>query len=140
MSPAPAGRRRGTAAKGGGGGRGVAARRHAYGAGRRAELLAAWWLRLKGYRILARGLRLPVGEIDLVARRGRRLAFVEVKRRRSLEAALAAITPRQRRRIMRAAEAWLAGRPDLAGCERRFDALLLVPGRRPRHLPDAWRP
>ena len=116
------------------------ARRRAYGAGRKAETLAAWWLRLKGYRILARGLRLPVGEIDLVARRGGCLAFVEVKRRATLAAALEAVTPHQRRRILRAAETWLAGRPDLAGLDVRFDALLLVPGRRPRHLPDAWRP
>ena len=115
-------------------------RRQAYGAGRRAEGLAAWWLRFKGYRILARGLRLPVGEIDLIARRGRCLAFVEVKRRATLAAALEAVTPRQRRRILRAAEAWLAQRPDLAGLDLRFDALLLVPGRWPRHLPDAWRP
>ncbi|WP_208539361.1 YraN family protein [Algihabitans albus] len=115
-------------------------RRRAYGAGRKAELLAAWWLRLKGYRILAHGLRLPVGEIDLIARRGSCLAFVEVKRRATSLAALEAVTPRQRRRILRAAEAWLARRPDLAGLDLRFDALLLVPGQRPRHLPDAWRP
>lgn len=114
-------------------------RRQAYGAGRRAEGIAAWWLRLKGYRVLARGLRLPAGEIDLVARRGRCLAFVEVKRRATEAAALEAVTPRQRQRIVRAAEAWLAQRPDLAGLDLRFDALLLVPGCWPRHLPDAWR-
>lgn len=115
-------------------------RRAAYGAGRSAEALAAWWLRLKGYRILARDLRLPGGELDLVARRGRVLAVVEVKRRASLETAAEAITARQRQRIARAAAAWLARRPDLAGLEVRFDALLLAPGRVPRHLPDAWRP
>jgi putative endonuclease len=115
-------------------------RRAAYGAGRSAEALAAWWLRLKGYRVVARGLRLPVGEIDLVVRRGRVLAFVEVKRRDSLAEAAEAVSPRQRRRIERAALVWLATRPDLAGRSQRFDALLLAPGRLPRHLPDAWRP
>ncbi len=106
--------------------------------GRTAEQLAAWWLRLKGYRIVARGFRTPVGEIDLVARRGRRLAIVEVKRRGTLAAAAEAIRPQQQARIARAAEAFLARRPDLAGLTLGLDALLLAPGRRPRHLPDAW--
>lgn len=113
-------------------------RRRAYGRGRRAEALAAWWLRLKGYRILARGFRVPAGEIDLIARRGRVLAHVEVKARPSLEAARAALTPRQRRRIERAAEAFLQRRPDLAGLDQRFDVMLLAPGRRPHHLENAW--
>lgn len=114
-------------------------RRKAVRSGRRAEALAAWWLRLKGYRIEARGFRAPAGEIDLIARRGRVLALVEVKARRSLEAAGEAIAPRQRRRIARAAEAYLQRRPALANLELRFDAVLIVPGRLPRHLPDAWR-
>lgn len=113
-------------------------RRAAWRAGRRGERLAACWLRLKGYRILAAGLRTPVGEIDLVARRGPILALIEVKHRPSLEEAAAAITPRQRQRIARAAQLFLQGRPELARLQPRFDALLLVPGRRPRHLPDAW--
>ena len=106
--------------------------------GRSSERLAAWWLRLKGYRIVARGVRTPVGEIDLVARRGRRLALVEVKRRATLAAAAEAIRPQQQARIARAAEAFLKRRPDLAGLTLGFDALLLAPGRRPRHLTDAW--
>lgn len=114
-------------------------RRKAVRRGHRAEALAAWWLRLKGYRIEARGFRAPAGEIDLIARRGRVLALVEVKARRSLEAAGEAIAPRQRRRIARAAEAYLQRRPALANLELRFDAVLIVPGRLPRHLPDAWR-
>ena len=76
-------------------------RREAYGRGQRAEALAAWWLRLKGYRILARGFRVAAGEIDLIARRGRLIALVEVKARPSLEEAGAAILPRQRERIAR---------------------------------------
>ena len=113
-------------------------RRRAYGRGRRAEALAAWWLRLKGYRIVARGFRVPAGEIDLIARRGRVLAHVEVKARPSLEEAREALTPRQRRRIERAAEAFLQRRPDLAGLDQRFDVVLLAPRRRPHHLENAW--
>ena len=115
-------------------------RRTAEARGRRGEWLAAWWLRLKGYRILVRGYRTPVGEIDLVARRGAVLAMVEVKRRARMEQALEAIAPRQRRRIARAAEHFLQRHRALAGLGLRFDSLLIVPGRLPRHLPDAWRP
>ncbi len=113
-------------------------RRRAYGRGRRAEALAAWWLRLKGYRILARGFRVASGEIDLIARRGRVLAHVEVKARPSLEQAREALTPRQRRRIERAAEVFLQRHPDLAGLDQRFDVVLLAPRRRPHHLENAW--
>ncbi len=113
-------------------------RRRAYGRGRRAEALAAWWLRLKGYRILARGFRVAVGEIDLIARRGRVLAHVEVKARPSLEEAREALTPRQRRRIQRAAEVFLQQHPGLAGLDQRFDVVLLAPKRRPHHLENAW--
>ena len=114
-------------------------RRRAYGRGRRAEALAAWWLRLKGYRILARGFRVAAGEIDLIARRGRLIALVEVKARPSLEQAGTAILPRQRERITRAAEVFLQRHPELAGFDLRFDVVLLAPGRLPRHLADAWR-
>lgn len=114
-------------------------RRAAYGRGRRAEWLAAWWLRLQGYRILARGWRSPLGEIDLVAARGGILAFVEVKRRAEEAAALRAVSAKQRARIERAARGFLQRHPELSGHACRFDALLLLPGRLPRHLPDAWR-
>ena len=113
-------------------------RREAYGRGQRAETLAAWWLRLKGYRILARGFRVAVGEIDLIARRGRLIALVEVKARPSLEEAGAAILPRQRERIARAAEVFLQRHPALAGFDLRFDVVLLAPGHWPRHLANAW--
>jgi putative endonuclease len=114
-------------------------RRAAERRGRGAEDVAAWLLRLKGYRILARHLRTPVGEIDLIARRGRVLALIEVKTRTSRDLAAGAISPRQRQRIARAGEAFLARRPDLADLELRFDALLLAPRRWPRHVVDAWR-
>ena len=115
-------------------------RRAAERRGRGAEAAAAWLLRLKGYRILARDLRTPVGEVDLIARRGRVLALIEVKTRATREQAAAAISPRQRQRIARAGEAFLARRPDLAELDLRFDALLLAPGRWPQHVVDAWRP
>ncbi|MFQ6018880.1 MAG: YraN family protein [Kiloniellaceae bacterium] len=114
-------------------------RRRAYGRGRKAEKLAAWWLRLKGYRILARDFRVPLGEIDLIARRGRVLALVEVKARPNLAAAGEAIGPRQRARIRRAAELFLQRHPGLAGLDVRFDVVLIAAGHRPRHIADAWR-
>lgn len=107
--------------------------------GRLAEALATLLLRAKGYRILAARYRTPVGEIDLIARRGRRLAFVEVKRRASLGEAAEAITPRQQARIARAAAFWLAGHPRHGAEELAFDVILIAPGRWPRHLPGAFR-
>ena len=107
--------------------------------GRWAEGLAAWSLRLRGYRIIARRFRTPLGEIDLIAQRGRLLAFVEVKARTDLEQALLALSPRQRQRTARAAELFLLRRPDLAGHTLRFDLVAVRPWRMPRHLVDAWR-
>ncbi len=114
-------------------------RQRAWLRGRRAEALAAWWLRLKGYRILARGFRVPSGEIDLIARRGRTLALIEVKSRQTRAEAAGAVTPRQRARIARAAEAFLQRHPELARLDPRFDAILLASGRLPRHIEGAWR-
>ena len=68
-------------------------RRKAERRGRRAELIAAWYLRLKLYRVLARRYRTPVGEIDLIVRRGRTIVFVEVKHRPSEAEALEAVPP-----------------------------------------------
>lgn len=101
-------------------------------------------LRLTGWGILGRhvmsGRGSGAGEVDIVARRGNVVAFVEVKLRPSLAAAAAAISPRQQGRIARAARHFLATHPDLAGCVLRFDAMLVAPWRLPRHLADAWRP
>jgi putative endonuclease len=107
--------------------------------GRLAEWLCLWHLRLRGWRIVARGWRCPAGEIDLVARRGRVLAIIEVKARGAVEAAAQALTPRQRRRIARAAEALVISRPDLGRLDMRFDLMLVAPRRLPRHWRDAWR-
>jgi putative endonuclease len=94
--------------------------------GRRAESLAALMLRLKGYAILTRRYRCPVGEIDLVARRGHTLAMVEVKARACAEDAAFAITPHQQHRIARAAEHFLSANPGHMGFQLRFDATLAV--------------
>lgn len=115
--------------------RGAAARRR----GARAEWIAVWLLRAKGFRILERDLRSRLGEIDLVARRGRLLIFVEVKARAGLDIAAHAIRARQRARITRAAQAYLAGRPELQALTLRFDAVVLGRRRLPRHIADAWR-
>ncbi len=118
-------------------------RRRALRRGRWAEILCAVLLRLKGYSILARGHRRRkgsgAGEIDIVARRGDLVVLVEVKARHDAEAAAVALTGNQRRRLTRAAAAFLAGRADLAGCGLRFDVMLVTPWRWPRHLMDAWR-
>jgi|TARA_B100002003_G_scaffold247203_1_gene278289 putative endonuclease len=115
-------------------------RRRAYRAGRRAETIAAALLRLKGYRILARDYRAGVGELDIVARRGRLLAVIEVKRRRDMASALAAVTHRQQRRIARAAQAFMARHTGLADLDIRFDVIVVLPHRLPKHIKDAWRP
>lgn len=105
--------------------------------GRRGEAIAAWWLRLHGWRIVARRARTPVGEVDLVARRGRTLAFVEVKARGS-EAELAlAIDERRLRRVAAAANA-LAPRHARPGDSIRIDVVLIARGGWPRHIPNVW--
>lgn len=114
-------------------------RRKAERRGRWAESLCLWSLRLRGYRILARDYRVGVGEIDILARRGGTLVAIEVKARGDRARASEAITPRQRRRIARAAAHFLAGRSDLVRLTLRFDVMLVTPGRLPLHLRDAWR-
>ena len=114
-------------------------KRRAWRFGRVAEMLCAWYLRLRGYRILARGFRVPVGEIDIVARRGRTLAVIEVKARDTFATAVDALGPRQQRRIVRAAAAFLKARPGCAGLDVRFDMMLVLPWRLPVHITDAWR-
>lgn len=108
-------------------------------AGRVAETIAAWLLRLRGYRILARRYATPLGEIDLVARRGDLVVFVEVKQRARTADALASLLPRQQARIARAATAYLQARPRLAACAVRFDLVAVAPWGLPRHVQDIWR-
>lgn len=108
--------------------------------GRRAETVAAWLLRAKGYRILARRFRVHAGEIDLIVRRGRVVAFVEVKARGTRADAAEAVSSHQRRRIASAAATWLARHDEMAGFTMRFDAVLVTPRHLPLHLTDCWRP
>lgn len=111
--------------------------------GRWAERMCVVRLVLTGWRILARryaGLRgTPYGEIDIVAKRGRTIAFIEVKARPTRDVGLLAIGHNQQRRIARAAEAFLAHRPDLAHCTARFDVMVVGPGLWPYRLNDAWQ-
>jgi putative endonuclease len=110
----------------------------AFRTGLSAEARAAAYLMAKGYRILARRFRTRYGEIDLVARRRNLVAFVEVKARASLDEAAYAVTPRQQRRIIDAAQAWLMAHPEHANFELRFDVMLIAPRRLPRHLLAAF--
>ena len=136
-------------------------RQRAYLSGRRAERIACWLLRLKGYRILAVNWRCAAGEVDILARRGRVLAAVEVKRRSgglvagegAADAALFAISPYQQARVARAAETFAARRSDCRDLELRLDAVTVtVPTSGPwgalagalqwgwpRHFPAAWQ-
>ena len=113
-------------------------RQVAFRLGLSAESRAAALLIAKGFRILARRFRSPVGEIDIVARRYQLLIFVEVKARERLDDAAWSVTERQRARICAAAEAWLARYPDERIRDIRFDAMLVAPGRIPRHIPAAF--
>ncbi len=117
-----------------------ARRRAGFRLGHRAEGLAAWALRLKGYRVLAVRHRTPLGEIDLIARRGDTIAIVEVKARGSLAAALDAVTPAARRRIEAASDLWLARRSDAHRLSLRYDIVAVLPRRWPIHVACAWEP
>lgn len=112
-------------------------RRKAEARGRRAEMLCAWWLRLKGWRILARRVRTRMGEVDLIARRGRMVAFVEVKARATAAELDLAIDERRLSRVAAAAH-MLAPRYARSGDDLRIDVMLLAPGRLPRHLVNVW--
>jgi putative endonuclease len=113
-------------------------RQAAFRTGLSAESRAAALLVAKGYRILARRWRSSVGEIDIVARRRSLLVFVEVKARNNLDEAAESVTPRQRQRIAAAAEAWLATYPDDSVKDIRFDAMLVAPGKMPKHIAGAF--
>lgn len=106
--------------------------------GRRAETIAALLLTLKGYEIVGRRFEASGGEIDLVARKGDCLVFVEVKARRGLDAAVFAVTPKSRRRIEAAARAFLSRHQRFANHGVRYD-ILAIAGWRHRHVRDAWR-
>ena len=114
------------------------ARLEAYQEGHRGEALAAWYLRLKLYQIIASRYKTAVGEIDLVAERFGTLVFVEVKARRTADGEGEALAAVNQRRIAHAAELWLARHPRHAQRTMRFDVIFLARGRWPRHVIDAF--
>jgi putative endonuclease len=106
--------------------------------GRGAETIACWYLRLHGWRILARRARVPGGEVDVVAKRGRTLAFVEVKARADTDAAAFALDEWRLRRVAVAAERLMPRYMDGVD-DVRIDAIFIVPFRWPMHLPNVWQ-
>lgn len=114
------------------------ARRLAYIRGLLAEWYCMIWLVLKGYQILAHRFKLPQGEIDVVARRGRMLVFVEVKARAGLQEALHSITTGKRERTMRAAQGFIARHACFAQHDLRFDVMMVTSRWRIHHLKHAW--
>jgi len=110
----------------------------AFNLGISAESRAALLLIAKAYRIVARRWKTPFGEIDIIARRRRTLAFVEVKARGTIDGAAEAVTERGKRRIIAATELWLARHPDDAGADIRFDVILVAPGKMPRHIANPF--
>lgn len=121
----------------------MSARRDRRGAerhGHAAEAAALLLLMAKFYRPIARRHRTPLGEIDLIVKRGRTLAFVEVKARASEAEALDSLGRVSERRIVAAADLWLARHPAASGLDIRYDMVVVTRGRLPRHIPDAFRP
>lgn len=108
-----------------------------YQTGLLAEMLAAWFLRLKGYRIVAQRFKTPVGEIDLIARRGDVLVFVEVKAREKMDDALAALQGRQMTRLTRAAQ-WYMGSGQQTATQMRFDVVAVVLPLTIKHIQAAF--
>jgi putative endonuclease len=105
--------------------------------GRRAETIAAWWLRLHGWRIMGQRVRNPRGEVDIIARRGRTLAFVEVKARVKESNIAAAIDASRLRRVAAAAESMI-GEYGKGADNIRIDVILVAPRKLPRHLVNVW--
>lgn len=110
----------------------------AYNRGLSAERVAGWLLRAKLYRIRGQRVQTRMGEVDIVARRGKTLIIVEVKSRQTFDDAAGAVSSKQWARLLRAGEILLSREPD--GTSLRFDLVQVVPGRWPRHVKDAWRP
>ncbi|MEM1038082.1 MAG: YraN family protein [Pseudomonadota bacterium] len=113
-------------------------RKEAERKGHRAERLAAWALRLKGYQIVGRRFKTPVGEIDLIARKGDTIAFVEVKARADAQVALDSVSFKSQRRISKAALWWIRRQKDHAKLSWRFDVVAVVPRRWPIHTRRVW--
>lgn len=111
-------------------------KRKAYRRGHAGEMRAAWALRLKGYRIVARRYKTKSGEVDLIARRGDLVAMVEVKARPTLEEAMDAVSHYALRRIEAAGDEWLVHQKDHAKLSIRYDLVAIIPGKWPVHVED----
>jgi putative endonuclease len=115
-------------------------RKNAESRGRLAELIAKWWLRAKGYRILDERARTAAGEIDLIALKNGHLAFIEVKSRSTHTLALESLGRRQRDRIVRAASIWRARHGAFHKHQPRYDLIVVVGRNWPVHYRSAWIP
>ncbi|GAA3057581.1 YraN family protein [Rhizobium viscosum] len=113
-------------------------RRKALRRGSRAEYIAAIFLMLKGYRILAMRYKTKLGEIDIIARKGDLSVFVEVKARADEMGAVDAVSYASQKRIRAASDLWLARQRDYARLSQRYDIVAILPGKLPRHFPDAF--
>lgn len=113
-------------------------RQGAFKRGVLAEKAAGVYLRVKGYKILATRYKIPVGEVDIIAKKGNTLVFVEVKARANIDDAAASITPRQQKRIAKAASSFLANHGEFEGLDCRFDAILISGLTKPTHIENAW--
>jgi len=113
-------------------------RKKALAKGHRGEWLAAFALQIKGYKILERGFRTKLGEIDIIAKKGNLIAIIEVKARRDIHSALDAVNYDSQRRISNAADIWLSMRRDFGELSVRFDIIAIVPGKWPKHFPGAF--
>ena len=113
-------------------------RRKAERRGHRAEILAAWWLRLKGFSIKECRFKTPVGEVDLIARRGNLVLFVEVKARVDHRTALDSVGYRSQQRIEKSARLWLSQQTDFSRLSWRFDVIAISPWKLPHHFQNVW--
>lgn len=113
-------------------------KKSSYHKGLLAEFKAKSYLRFQGFRILTERFKTPVGEIDLIAKKGNLIIFAEVKLRGTVEAAAEAIHTKNQSRVRSAAELYLQKYPEYNECELRFDALIMAPGAWPEHIPDAF--
>lgn len=113
-------------------------RRRAHALGLSAENLAAWYLRLTGWRILKHRYKTKAGEIDLIAKRGKTVAFVEVKARKSRRAALEAVTPASQKRIVRAAKIFVSQHTKAGFYTLRFDIIIVRPWALPERIVNAF--
>ena len=123
----------------------IPSRQRSYRYGLHAEKLAALYLCAKGYRILRHRHLGHLGEIDLIAMRGRTVAIVEVKARQNFTQCHHSITPTKQQKLLRATQEWMSGVTKVSGrplsdCSIRFDVIWVVPWRWPQHIKDAWRP